>query len=129
MQRLFGWTLELVARHSDQLSGGRRFCFSCILTWSNTVNCCPFCRLRFNVIRRKRLDLDALPHSDEEGVVDRYPGQVLEEIPVAERDPVSIIPQPLHHLIQYPNFESPVYNFRGLLFRERSPITATLTLC
>eukprot|EP00884_Botryococcus_braunii_P023215 jgi/Botrbrau1/9578/Bobra.106_2s0004.2 len=67
-------------------SCGHGFCWDCLLRWSALANICPLCRTRFNVVRRIQLNLQELPDSDEEGVVDRYPGVILEEQPVPERD-------------------------------------------
>ncbi len=35
--------------------GPRRFCFPCISKWAQIENSCPFCKQRFEQLRRKRL--------------------------------------------------------------------------
>lgn len=102
-----GWPLSwpgtVTLSFNRELSGARRFCFSCILSWSGRQNRCPCCRARFGVIRRNPLDLEALPQCTGKGTVDHYPGQILEEVPVPDRDPVSFTAQPCDHLLKLPN--------------------------
>jgi hypothetical protein len=44
--------------------------------------------VRFSTIRRKELDLDLLPDSDAEDVVERYPGRVVEFVQVQDKEQV-----------------------------------------
>ena len=63
-----------------------RFCFPCISKWSEIENSCPFCKQRFQQLRRKRL----APRRALLGVntAGELPGTYLDCQPVEERNQV-----------------------------------------
>ena len=66
----------------------RRFCFPCISKWSEIENSCPFCKQRFQQLRRKRLaPRRALLGVDAAG---ELPGTYLDCQPVEERNQVIV---------------------------------------
>ena len=65
-----------------------RFCFPCISKWSQIENSCPFCKQRFQQLRRKQLaPRRALLGVDTAG---ELPGTYLDCQPVEERNQVCV---------------------------------------
>jgi hypothetical protein len=58
LARLHSFTLQcMIARCANHVfCACPRFCFLCIIKWSETENTCPFCKVRFTCIAKKRLN-------------------------------------------------------------------------
>lgn len=68
-------------------SACRRFCFLCIVKWSETENKCPFCKVRFTCISKKRLDPGQQDAEEDasNGTLVQLAGQVMETRDVQDK--------------------------------------------